>query len=382
MDGAADRLLWLNGIVLAATITGLIVLSRWVVRIGLLPLTRMEEAAQDITAHDLGLRLPHTDERTEIGRLGTVLNTMLDRLEQALRDREFSEFRLRRFVADAGHELRTPLTTILGFAELALRHEERPAAARRESDRLIAQNAERMSLLVEDLLLLARLDQEPAYAAERVDMLSVAADTVSAAGPCADGHHVRLRPLGAGAAADRADLEVAEAVGDPHRLRQVVANLVSNALTQTPPGTTVDVRVGSGLAGAETGGTDRPGRISPAPPLPSGTPVCVVEVADDGPGIAPDRAGKVFERFYRLDPSRSRDKGGAGLGLAIADAIAQGHDGRLELDAHPGGGCVFRLVLPSVRRPAVRGGGRPSAPGRSPPPRTRTQPRSAAATRR
>ncbi|AZS76312.1 two-component sensor histidine kinase [Streptomyces lydicus] len=348
VDGTISKLLWLNGIVLAATVTGLVVLSRWVVRIGLLPLTRMERTAQDITVNDLGLRLPDTDSRTEIGRLGTVLNTMLDRLEQALREREFSEARLRRFVADAGHELRTPLTTIQGFAELALRHAERPAAARREADRLIAQNAERMSLLVDDLLLLAKLDQEPAYRAERVDLLAVAADAVSAAAAQGGRHRIRLRPLGTAADADEGDLELAETTGDPHRLRQIVANLISNAVTHTPPGTAIDVRVGTTTAGAATGGTDRPGRNSPAPPLPQGSAICVLEVADDGPGIPPEAAERVFERFYRVDPSRSRDHGGSGLGLAIASAIAQGHGGRLELETTPGEGSVFRLVLPAA----------------------------------
>ncbi|GAA4629493.1 HAMP domain-containing sensor histidine kinase [Actinoallomurus vinaceus] len=347
LDGATSKLLWLNGIVLAATLTGLIALSRWVVRIGLLPLTRMERSAQDITVRDLSLRLPDTDPRTEVGRLGTVLNTMLDRLEQALREREVSEARLRRFVADAGHELRTPLTSIQGFAQLALRHEGRSSSERREADRLIAQNAERIGLLIDDLLLLARLDKEPAYRSERVDLLSVAADSVSAAAHQSHGHPIRLGALGTGAAADEDELELVEATGDPHRLRQVVGNLLSNALTHTPPGTRVDVRVGSGRAGPTTGGTNRPGRTSPSPPLREGTRICVLEVADQGPGLSPEAADRVFERFYRVDPSRSHDHGGSGLGLAIASAIAQGHGGRLELETAIGRGSVFRLVLPA-----------------------------------
>lgn len=355
LDGATDRLLWLNIVVLALTLTLLIVLGRWVVRIGLLPLTRMEQAAQDITAGDLSLRLPDTDARTETGRLGMVLNTMLERLEQALREREFSEARLRRFVADAGHELRTPLTSIQGFAELALRHEERPPHQRRESDRLIAQNAERISLLVDDLLLLAKLDKEPAYRSERVDLLAVAADSVSAAAPQSKGHPIRLGALNGGTARGRArpgdheddELDVVETTGDPHRLRQVAANLLSNALTHTPPGTRVDVRVGTARAGPFTGGTDRPGRTSPSPPLGLGARICVLEVADRGPGLSPEAAERVFERFYRVDPSRSHDHGGSGLGLTIASTIAQGHGGRLELETVPGHGSVFRLVLPA-----------------------------------
>ncbi|KAK1185114.1 HAMP domain-containing sensor histidine kinase [Streptomyces sp. NBS 14/10] len=341
-DGATSKLLWLNAIVLAATLTGLIALSRWVVRIGLLPLTRMERSAQDITVSDLSLRLPDTDPRTETGRLGTVLNTMLERLEQALRERESSEARLRRFVADAGHELRTPLTSIQGFAELALRHEGQSSAERREADRLIVQNAEQISLLVDDLLLLAKLDKEPDYRSERVDLLSVAADSVSAAAHQSHGHPIRLGALGTGAASEEEDLELAETTGDPHRLRQVVGNLLSNALTHTPPGTRVDVRVGPA-----TGGTDRPGRTSPSPPLREGARICVLEVADHGPGLSPEAAERVFERFYRVDPSRSHDHGGSGLGLAIASAIAQGHGGRLELETVMGRGSVFRIVLPA-----------------------------------
>ncbi|MDT0541190.1 MULTISPECIES: sensor histidine kinase [Streptomyces] len=273
---------------------------------------------------------------------------MLDRLEQALRERESSEARLRRFVADAGHELRTPLTSVQGFAELALRHEGRSSAERREADRLIAQNAERISLLVDDLLLLAKLDKEPAYRSEQVDLLSVAADSVSAAAHQSHGRSIRLGTLSTGAATDEEELELelVETTGDPHRLRQVAGNLLSNALTHTPPGTRVDVRVGTGRAGPTPGGTNRPGRISPSPPLREGAPICVLEVADQGPGLSPEAAERVFERFYRVDPSRSRDHGGSGLGLAIASAIAQGHGGRLELETATGRGSVFRLVLP------------------------------------
>jgi two-component system OmpR family sensor kinase len=347
LDDATSTLLWLNGIVLAATLAGLIAFSRWVVRIGLLPLTRMERTAQDITATDPGLRLPDTDPRTEIGRLGTVLNTMLDRLEQALRERELSQARLRRFVADAGHELRTPLTSIQGLAELALRHEGRPPSERREGDRLIAQNAERISLLVDDLLLLAKLDKEPSYRREQVDLLSLAADAVSEAAHHNHRHPIRLGTLATDAAAEEDELELVETTGDLHRLRQVVSNLLSNALTHTPPGTRVDVRVGTGRAGPTTGGTNRDGRTSPSPPLADGTPICVLEVADQGPGLSSQAADRVFERFYRVDAARSHDHGGSGLGLAIASTIAQGHGGRLELDTTTGRGSTFRLVLPA-----------------------------------
>ncbi|MEV7978532.1 ATP-binding protein [Streptomyces sp. NPDC086519] len=348
-EGATSKLLVLNVAVFAVTVVGLIAVGRWVVRLGLLPLTRMEHTAQDITAGDLSVRLPDTDPRTETGRLGTVLNDMLDRLQQALRQREFSEARLRRFVADAGHELRTPLTSIQGFAQLALRHPDRPAAYRREADEQVARNAERMNHLVDDLLLLAKLDQERAYRTVPVDLLSLAADAVSAAAVRGGGEHrVTLSPLDMkiGDAANR-ELDIVETDGDPDRLLQVVNNLLSNALVHTPPGTPIDVCVGTARAGATTGGTDRPGRCGGSPPLTAGTPICVIEVADQGPGLPPEEAERVFERFYRVDPSRSRDHGGSGLGLAIAAAIARGHGGRLELDTGVGAGCTFRLVLPA-----------------------------------
>ncbi|WP_328438352.1 ATP-binding protein [Streptomyces sp. NBC_00444] len=349
VDGATSKILWLNAVLLAVTIIALLALGRWVVRLGLLPLTRMESTAQDITAGRLNLRLPDTDPRTEIGRLGRVLNSMLDRLQKALLAREASEARLRRFVADAGHELRTPLTAIQGYAQLALRPEQRSARELHEANRFIVQNAERMSLLVDDLQLLATLDKEPSYLRERVDLLSLAADAVSAAAVHSASHPVDLGPLRTPADPTGAEeLDVTETVGDPHRLRQILENLLSNAHVHTPPGTRVHVRVGTTEAGPGTGGADRPGRTTASPPLPEGLPISVIEVADEGPGLEPVDAELVFERFYRADPTRSRLHGGSGLGLAIAATIAVGHGGRLELDTTPGRGCTFRLVLPAA----------------------------------
>ncbi|WP_156722093.1 sensor histidine kinase [Streptomyces apocyni] len=351
VDGATSKILWLNGLLLIITVAALWVLGREVVRLSLLPLTRMERTAEAITAGQLDLRLPDTDPQTEIGRLGTVLNTMLDRLQQALHERETSETRLRRFVADAGHELRTPLTAIQGFAQLALRSDRRTTSERQEADRHIAQNAERMSLLVDDLQLLAQLDRHPDYQQEHVDLLSLAADAVSSAALQRPGHPVSLsplreRPTDTNTDAEEGELDVVEVVGDPHRLRQIVENLLSNAHTHTPPGSRIHVRVGAGRAGARTGGTHAPGRISMAPSFPAGTRVAVIEVEDDGPGLPAADAARVFERFYRVDPARTRARGGSGLGLAIATAIAEGHGGRLELDTGQDRGVTFRLVLP------------------------------------
>jgi two-component system OmpR family sensor kinase len=344
VDGAMSKLLWLDAAVLGATALLLVAAGRWVVRLGLLPLTRMEGTAQAITDGELDLRLPDTHPRTEIGRLGHVLNTMLDRLQQALRAHEASEARLRRFVADAGHELRTPLTAIKGFTELALRHPQSPDE-QREANRLVAQNAERMTLIVDDLQLLTTLDREPSYQREPVDLLSVGADAVSTAALHHPSHPIDLGPLRTPAdPTGTRDLEVVEVLGDAHRLRQVIAALLANAHTHTPPGTPIHIRVGTARAG--DCGTDRPGRTSASPALRPGTPVNVIEVADEGPGLPPDHAEKVFERFYRADPSRSRAHGGSGLGLSIAASIADGHGGRLELDTEPGQGSTFRLVLP------------------------------------
>lgn len=342
VEGAMSKLLWLNGALLVATVVGLVAVGRWVVRIGLLPLTRMEDTAGRIADGDLDLRLTDTDPDTEIGRLGRVLNTMIERLRSALRQRENSEARLRRFVADAGHELRTPLTSMRGFAELMIKHESLPEDQRRQAQRMIEQNAERMSRLVEDLLLLAELDREPVYDNETVDLLSVAADAIGSAPPRAGERDIALDPL------TNEEPEPVEVLGDSHRLRQVVGNLIANALNHTPPETPVRVRVESCHAG-DRAGADRPDRWGADSAFPPGIEVRVIEVADTGPGLTDEQAEQVFERFFRVDRARSREQGGSGLGLAIAAAIARSHGGRLELDTAPGQGATFRLVLPANR---------------------------------
>ncbi|MFJ2240412.1 sensor histidine kinase [Streptomyces sp. NPDC087859] len=251
VDATTSKILWLNAVLLVVTVATLLTLGRWVVRLGLLPLTRMEHTAERIRAGQLDLRLPDIDARTEIGRLGRVLNSMLERLQSALREREASEARIRRFVADAGHELRTPLTAIQGYAQLALRRERLSAYEQSEAHQLIAQNAERMGLLVDDLQLLAQLDREPAYGRNPVDLLSLAADAVRTAVRTA-ALHGASHPVDLGSLSDPAgngELDVVEAVGDPHRLRQIVDNLLSNARVHTPAGTAVHVRVGETRGG-------------------------------------------------------------------------------------------------------------------------------------
>jgi two-component system OmpR family sensor kinase len=230
---------------------------------------------------------------------------------------------MRRFVADASHELRTPLTTIRGFAELyrqlATREPHDPA----ELDRLmrrIEDQAARMGLLVEDLLLLARLDQQRPLEQAPVDLLALAAEAVHDARAVAPDRQIEL-VLGDG---DGGSALVV--LGDDQRLRQVLANLVNNALTHTPAGGPVEVRVGT---------APLDGRLGVA-----------VEVVDHGPGLAPEQAERVFERFYRADPARSRAAGGTGLGLSIVAALVAVHEGTVQVDSVPGRGARFRVVLP------------------------------------
>ncbi|MEV7013365.1 HAMP domain-containing sensor histidine kinase [Streptosporangium sp. NPDC051022] len=306
-----------------------------VVRLGLRPLTRMERTATAIAAGETHRRVADSDPRTEIGRLGRALNVMLERLSEALRQRERSEQRLRRFLADASHELRTPLTSIRGFAEL-YRHggaERDPAVAR--ILRRIEGEAERMGVLVEDLLLLAHLDRERALDLSEVDLHVIAGDVV---------HDARARDQ------ERAiELIFGEGpvrvVGDEHRLHQIIANLVGNAVAHTRPRVAVRVTVGE-LAAT---GPPAPGVVyagtATATAGTAGT-AAFVEVHDDGPGIEAEHLPHVFDRFYRADSARSRDSGGTGLGLAIAAALVEAHDGRIEVRSRAGHGTTFRVVLP------------------------------------
>jgi two-component system OmpR family sensor kinase len=226
---------------------------------------------------------------------------------------------MRRFVADASHELRTPLTTIRGFAELY-----RQGGAASDADvarfmRRIEDEAKRMGLLVEDLLLLARMDQERPLARNPVDLLLLASDGVNDARAVAPDRPIRLEV----GATDPPPV----VLGDEARLRQVLANLIGNALTHTPAGTPVTVTVAT-ATGRERG------------------PTVVVSVADDGPGLTSEAAGRVFERFYRADAARNRRDGGSGLGLAIVAALVAGHGGAVSVESAPGAGACFRVELP------------------------------------
>ncbi len=311
VNATLRRLLVIELAVGAATLGGLAMLALWLVRVGLRPLERIGETADAIAAGDLSRRVADENPRTEIGHLGRTLNAMLGRIEESFEERRRNEERLRRFVADASHELQTPLTSVRGYAELFRR-----GAAQRPDDlattmRRIEAEATRMGVLVDDLLLLARLDQGRPMDDERIDLTSLVADLV------ADARVVEPeRPF---------TDELAGPVwvrGDDARLRQVVGNLLSNARAHTPPGSPVTVRT-----------LVRDGEA-------------VIEVADRGPGLVPEHAARVFERFFRADPSRARASGGSGLGLSIVSSIAEAHGGRAEVSSAPGEGATFRVVLP------------------------------------
>ena len=282
------------------------------------PLTQIEDTAAAIAAGDLTRRVPERHAKDEVTSLSRSLNAMLAQIEQSFAAREASEERMRQFVADASHELRTPLAAVRGYAELfrqgAVRRPEDVASAMSR----IEDEATRMGGLVEDLLLLARLDDQRPMQFAPVDLTVLAADAVQDARAIDPRREVRLVPL---------DGELAPTVvsGDEGRLRQVLANLVGNALNHTPPATPVEVAVGSHATGHAG-----------------------IEVRDHGPGIDPAKARKVFERFYRADPSRVRGTGGgSGLGLAIVAAIVAAHRGRVGVAQTAGGGATFVVDLPT-----------------------------------
>jgi two-component system, OmpR family, sensor kinase len=431
-------------IVSLAIIVVLAVVGVAVIRASLRPLTEIERTAEGIAAGDLTRRVPDRDPRTEVGRLGRSLNSMLAQIETAFDARAASELaarrseeRMRQFVADASHELRTPLTAIRGFAEYyrqrggveeisgapsrpalgngadtaahhadtaaqeadAAAHQARTGAheaatassdmpttsddspttshdrpttahdgpasprdadvspgpapegagqadggqlARADLDRImqrVEQESSRMGVLVEDMLLLARLDQQRPLEQRTVDMLTLAADAVHDARVVAPDRNIGLT-VGAGAA-----LLV---VGDEVRLRQVIGNLMSNALNHTPDGTPIEVRVRSGSldewrrAAAGAGQTAFAASSRDVQPLPA----VILEVADQGPGLTPYQAEHVFERFYRADQARTRKAGGTGLGLAIVAALVAAHGGTVWAESPPGGGATFRIAIP------------------------------------
>jgi len=312
VDATVSRLRWvlIAGVGIVIGILGLVIF--WVLRLGVRPIKRMTKTAGAIAVGDLSQRVPAEAEGTEARELGDALNAMLTTIEGAFAERTASEARLRRFVADASHELRTPVTTIRGYAEL-YRHggltelDDLDQAMRRTE-----QESVRMASLVDDLLLLARLDEGRPLTRAPVDLGVLGVDAAADARAVAPDRIISA--------------DVAEDVtvdGDEDRLRQVIGNLVGNALVHTPEGTAVSVRVHNG------GGRG------------------VIEVHDDGPGMSPEVAERAFERFSRADASRSRHGGGAGLGLAIVQAIVVAHGGQVALDTALGTGTTVRVELPT-----------------------------------
>jgi two-component system, OmpR family, sensor kinase len=353
ITATGDRLLLDDALVTALVLLLIALAAASVVRIGLRPLTRMEGIAAEIAGGHLSRRVTDADPHTEFGRLGTALNTMLTQIESALADRTASEHRLRQFLADASHELRTPLTSIQGFAELYRRGGAQPGPELDEAMARIENEVSRMRLLVNDLLLLARLDEERPLERRPVDLLAVAADAVRDA-------HVRVpaRFVQLGGLDDSADtFEPVTVLGDEARIRQVVTNLLTNAVQHTPEDTRVVVRVGRlvrDLVPAGAGAWSRPTGDPAGPPtavlgtpIPADRDIAIIEVADTGPGMTLEDGHRAFERLYRADPSRSRRHGGAGLGLSIVAAIVRTQGGQVRLWTAPGKGARFRVLLPA-----------------------------------
>jgi len=310
VGGTLHRLFLIELLATLAVLGAIGGVGLWAVRIGLRPLREIETTAAAIAAGDLSRRVQRAEERTEVGRLGRSLNAMLVQIEAAFRAREQSERRLRRFVADASHELRTPLAAVRAYAELFGRGAATHPDDLERSMSGITREAERMSVLVEDLLLLARLDEGRPLEQTPVALDEVVVQAVDAA-------HVLDpdRPV-------EVSLEQATVVGDRDRLRQIVDNLFANVRSHTPANSPVRVSL-----------ERRDGRA-------------VISVADSGPGLNEEQAAQVFERFYRADTSRARSSGGVGLGLSIVAAVAQAHGGEASARSAPGEGATFEISLP------------------------------------
>jgi two-component system OmpR family sensor kinase len=336
------------GIILLVILAGV---GTLVVRRSLRGLEDVEHTAVAIASGDLSRRVPQRDPRTEVGQLSLALNQMLGQIETAFAQRTASEFaarrsedtarrseetarrseeaarlseeaarqsenRMRRFVADASHELRTPLTSIRGFAELI---RQRGGSADPATMRRIEDEAKRMGLLVDDLLLLARLDQQRPLARRPVDLLTLAGDSVRDAEAVQPDRVVKLQIL--------ANSDAPVVTGDEARLRQVLGNLVSNALHHTPIEAPITLSVGTRATSA-------------------GQPEAILEVSDSGPGLTTEQKARVFERFYRADSARTRVTGGSGLGLSIVAALVAAHAGKVTVTDTPGGGATFTVHLP------------------------------------
>ena len=315
VDRTLSRLQWLFFFIGLVIVCLIAFASRTMIKVGLKPLSEVENTAEKIASGDLSARLPDAKPTTEVGRLTTSLNTLLSRIEESFALRKASEDKLRRFVADASHELRTPLTAIRGFSEL---HRQGAVMGEKDTKQLLARiegESIRMGSLVEDLLLLARLDQSREMEALPVDIAAVTRDAVASAQVAGPSHPISL-------SADVGELYI---LGDKNRIYQVVANLLANAKTHTPDGTKITVSIVRSDDGV---------RIS---------------VSDNGPGLSEEDQKRIFERFYRVDSSRVRVDGeGSGLGLSIVDAVMQAHGGNVSVSSELGKGATFILFFPQT----------------------------------
>jgi two-component system OmpR family sensor kinase len=327
------RLFVVELVVVILAIVIVAVVGSWLVRRSLRPLEDVAETAGAVAALplergdvDIPARVADPVPTTEVGQVGLAVNSMLDHVERSLRSRAETEDRLRRFVSDAGHELRTPLAAVRGYAELMRRGAGADPAAAAEAAARIEASASRMGLLVEDLLLLASLDEERPLAQDVLDLRTVVDEAAAEAATAGADHHWEVDGV-----------EQVRVVGDATRLHQAVANLLANARAHTPAGTHVVARVA--VEGSSA----------------------VVEVSDDGPGFPDDLLSRATERFTRGDESRSRATGGSGLGLAIVKAVAEAHGGALDVGNGPAGGASVRLSLPLAAAPIPDPARSPSA---------------------
>ncbi len=316
VDQTLHRLLVVEGLVGGGVVLALLLLGWAVIRLGLQPLERIGRVATEFAHGNLGRRVRPANSRTEVGRLGLALNDMLMQIQHAFADREESESLLRQFVADASHELRTPLAAIRGYAEaFRLGAATDPQTLERAMARIEGETV-RMGVLVEDLLLLARLDQLPEKRQQQVDLCELAEQAAEDARAIAPARAISLRTNGS--------LSV---LADHDQLRQVFANLTRNALIHTPPESAIELGVWREH--------DR----------------AILEVRDHGTGLPAETGDKVFERFWRADEGRRRGPGGAGLGLAIVRAIVQAHNGEVHARNATDGGAIFRVELPASDAP-------------------------------
>jgi len=299
-------------IFISIAVVGATAILAWIlIHLGLRPLRRMGAVAGEIAAGDYSRRVDPATSRTEIGRLGLALNAMLSQIEKAFAERTASERRLRRFIADASHELRTPLTSIRGYSEMLRRGAGESPEDASLARRRIEEESVRMSTLVDDMLLIARLDQGRPLETKDVDLQAIARDAAADARAVAPQREITLQAP-----------ELVMVSGDDTRLRQVVGNLVRNALVHTPAASPIEIAVTTQNGTAQ------------------------LSVSDHGPGLNPEDRERIFEPFYRADPSRSRDSGGAGLGLSIVSAVVGAHGGKVDVRETNGGGATFEVALP------------------------------------